>query len=1193
MPIFSPLPPTAYFTEERNEILPDFNINKVIVTTKTVRVLCSLKRDPSLNYDAWLGSSEFLKYVNFYFIIAGNMSTEAMGNYYYPKTRIQSLSNDNTLNWEITTKPHPANNYPIWGGIKVSLNEIISGKYFSSSKRTPSPPLSPNGVLNSYSGELNESDDIYFEVEIEAKNLWISDDSSWFEYQVNGEVLNSANYGRNLLAFCQLDVKALSDTYNLDQFVGNLRSYGGSLKFENLLIGKQKMGRVNWKIPETISAFFDESGNPYSGMAHYRTKDNPAIINSSDDRIKYVGWMSGLDDLEQNYLYKRKLLTKREVKNTKIVSKIFLEGALDPNGNPINYFKNSGTDQTIQGPDTRYVGYPAAANNPSLATTQNKTISDYGNLNLGDDLVKTLRAELGLASLAQGSKLVSASDQGDILNTLHGKKMRMLAILGQKNQASNFFTGYCQEHENSNWLELGTGLSDSYYGSIFNINYENMVKSNSKFGQFIDFHRNTPTAGESNQDPGVVSREFIKECLRESRIYNISIYRRRVTNSPESNNKMGTASFTSYDKDQIEEKIFSSSYFTQGRGMGQILENLGKAKTALEIVRDDINDSQGNRKIMIFRDYDLFKNVNHGTYQYSIEFSIVDGIEKILKKIHESFAKEIDSFTRYYREASRPYIPYFSASRYYGSSTRPNQSPTEKYLGGNTALPNNLDLQEGNNGGNYDFVRGEFSEGFKARSGDYKVTVMNLVYMYMRVLYLMTKKSGLFNSANGKLEMYDELIDMLLPQKGDIGNMEFFLDLCLRLESAFKNKIYSNESSIIKTMNLGTFKRNPSSNKGYSSNLMCVKGNLKNTITVASKNSVFFRISDSQRSVNAVSNLGSGRSRSGATPQVEYVTLTSTAQVRSIPSAFDSAGPPGSRRDADGAIVGASTVSQRVTPIVADSEAALSLSVAAAAYGSTASETYDSETSKEHDDPVRGFNNLLSSYGGTTLDHLLTLSLTRAKSECQDLLNENSEISDDVQKAIFDGIVQAEDRDTFVDTVENTYKEHYFKKAALGGIFDFVTTVLTNKKDIDSTTTEVTYKEKVKKGITTKEQKNKKNNKNKSLASNTTRVDFSLYEMDTSGAFRDKNSIPAGKGTGIYMIQPADTTNGLGVSMTHTNNVFVSTSRNEYQNTSSYTNSESQSSQSQKEKEGSSSSTDSVTQSESESQSSGGTTSGY
>lgn len=162
----------------------------------------------------------------------------------------------------------------------------------SSSKRTPSPPLSPNGVLNAYSGELNESDDIYFEVEIEAKNLWISDDPSWFEYQVNGEILNSANYGRNLLAFCQLDVKALSDTYNLDQFVGNLRSYGGSLKFENLLIGKQKMGRVNWKIPETISVFFDESGNTYSGMAHYRTKDNPAIIGPGTDNIKYVGWMS-------------------------------------------------------------------------------------------------------------------------------------------------------------------------------------------------------------------------------------------------------------------------------------------------------------------------------------------------------------------------------------------------------------------------------------------------------------------------------------------------------------------------------------------------------------------------------------------------------------------------------------------------------------------------------------------------------------------------------------------------------------------------------------------------------------------------------------------------------------------------------------------------------------------------------------
>lgn len=95
---------------------------------------------------------------------------------------------------------------------------------------------------------------------------------------------------------------------------------------------------------------------------------------------------------------------------------------MDPNGNPINYLKNSGADQTIQGPDTRYVGYPAAANNPSLAVTQNKTVSDYGNLNLGDNLVKTLRTEVGLASLAQGSKLVSASDQGDIFEYAARKK---------------------------------------------------------------------------------------------------------------------------------------------------------------------------------------------------------------------------------------------------------------------------------------------------------------------------------------------------------------------------------------------------------------------------------------------------------------------------------------------------------------------------------------------------------------------------------------------------------------------------------------------------------------------------------------------------------------------------------------------------------------------------------------------------
>ena len=81
-----------YFLKESDNVLPDYRINNIIVEEKSIRLFCSLDRDDDINYDSWFGSSEFLKYVNFYFILTGKLTPTSLAKIYYPKTRVQSLS---------------------------------------------------------------------------------------------------------------------------------------------------------------------------------------------------------------------------------------------------------------------------------------------------------------------------------------------------------------------------------------------------------------------------------------------------------------------------------------------------------------------------------------------------------------------------------------------------------------------------------------------------------------------------------------------------------------------------------------------------------------------------------------------------------------------------------------------------------------------------------------------------------------------------------------------------------------------------------------------------------------------------------------------------------------------------------------------------------------------------------------------
>ena len=77
------------------DFLPGFAINKILVGQEKISLTCAIRRPRDVNYENWLGSSEFNQYIKYYFIIAPDLSEEDLGKFHYADTRIDLItSND-------------------------------------------------------------------------------------------------------------------------------------------------------------------------------------------------------------------------------------------------------------------------------------------------------------------------------------------------------------------------------------------------------------------------------------------------------------------------------------------------------------------------------------------------------------------------------------------------------------------------------------------------------------------------------------------------------------------------------------------------------------------------------------------------------------------------------------------------------------------------------------------------------------------------------------------------------------------------------------------------------------------------------------------------------------------------------------------------------------------------------------------
>ena len=987
--------------------------------------------------------------------------------------------NNNLLKWENQIfSPFDKVLHRIKGAIKVNMNEVVSGNFFIKNAQARqsenSQPLSVADIEDISANDMSGRHNTYFEVEVPMDDNWFS---------ING-MMNRANFedNVNLIAFAQLDIKALSEEFGLNQFVGKLSEYGGPLVFQRLLrlspliAGQERY----WTVPETISVFFDESGKSYSGPVHYHNG---------------VGYMSGPPEGSMDG---RKVLTKRQIPNNKVISKMFMETELDPNGNPIRTTRDASGNEVAAGSDNRFVGYA----NP-LNVTQNSSLSPYGSLNFGDDLLSTLRAEIGLLKLSENATAQRASVEQ--LESASMRKMKQMVLSSLKNTGAFIGPGL-EEYTD---LHIGSDTGSSYYETLLPINFENLIKLNSRFGHFIEFHRDS-LAGKKRDfqinksyfTPEGESYWFIKGCLDRSLLLNMRPIRHRVTNSPYSNNKLGTATYAIKDENEI----------------GEILTTSGNnPKATIEQIRYAYSENGWNT-ILRLKDYDLFRNYSQGKYRYSLEVTIRDGIRDNLKRLYEEFSRSVKQFSNYVSEASRPYI------------SDPYQGLEVERLFQATSYTS-IDEEPANSAGNYNYEKQRFTRAFAARSGDFMSMVKNVVVNYIRVVYLLTKRSSLMNQ-----EKMDQLVKFLLPESGDLGNLNMFLDLCSKVETLFKSKIFLKSEDLRETMNYGTFKRSveKSSNSNHPDSIIMVRAKMPGIIVdTCSKNSVFFELDSTD--------LEQGIAAQQSPPASGFFTLTQ----RTLSNAILRNDRRANRveYDSSGNLNGQSLLDFAKTSITSAPGESFEAAIVAAVEDSLGREVYDSEAASSSD-PLKTLDAALSAFGSVSFGYLLSKTLDvsdSGRSRCKDITTSDGQIAQSVQAAIAAAIQSSTDRDMFFREIEDSYKDKYFLKKSLGSLYDFVGSAMATKKRKDKLSKKTNYRELVLSG----DQSTAPPAEEARSDSIIEKTKFDIYEMDSSGVFVPVGTSPNDT-LGIYKVKPKSTIpTKSGNKLVPVNTIFTNIDSNE------------------------------------------------
>ena len=522
-----------------------------------------------------------------------------------------------------------------------------------------------------------------------------------------------------LFGFSYVDVRSMQEDFG-DSFgwgtVDEMLENTGNLSY-SLLLDSDASGRKF--IPRTKTILVTESGSPYIGDYHYHGPENPGPDG-------YIGYIAGPADHPNMSSMPR--LYKREVPNNKIIARQFISEPTDTG------FYGAMTESIFQEQESVPVGsYPNTA--------------QYRANNLS-------RAEFDV-SLRNGANL--------FINNFYQKQVNQPGLKITTGKSSNPIT----------WIKTSEMDSDikGYQATQFGIMFDRLIRNNSRYGFFLDLVRQNGPISYGNI---TISEQ---EMIRNSRIVNLSIYRKRLGNEPYSNNPVGTKVYDVYDTDEIGKFMGSASDIKSSRfykslkytvhpepkwyknqrnrdessilGLAPELDSSTRnpIATISEVPIERDSPGQPTEKYVRYfqiKDYEMYRDINFGMYTYEIVLFFEDNIKSTILVILSSFQRLIKRYKTFLSYASRPYRASGEASMQNGS---------------------------------YDVVTGKYTESFKRfASQNYESSIANLVNLYASLVRLLS----------GRDVRSEDILNAVLPSRsGGLEEGQSLLNTCNNLLSLY------------------------------------------------------------------------------------------------------------------------------------------------------------------------------------------------------------------------------------------------------------------------------------------------------------------------------------------------------------------------------------------------------------------------
>lgn len=521
---------------------------------------------------------------------------------------------------------------------------------------------------------------------------------------------NNQLLGLELFAFTHLDVKGLVEHYRMtsrSQTIADLLRIGGNFSRETLLV-REEAGRLY--VPETTTILTYQDGTPFTGLYHYHGPSNPAPDG-------YVGYMEGpRDNMHSN----TRRLNTSTIRYTKVTANFLLDESLFNSG-------YNGSRQELESLDY------------SFLTPYQDTRTIFDN-ELSDGVYDNQRQE--------------------VLKREYFEE-----------QARN--TDFEVVQLNANWIQTDRDASGNFRGShdaIFEINWEKIIRTKSKYGFFLDLLRDNPI--DRSTGLGFEIKTDLQSLINMVEIKQMSIHRTRISNHPRSNNPVGTADYDVFDKEQIPTTLISTSDEFVRSSNKYILK---KKETPKAKIMEYPQISNKKRKFII-QDKDMFDNISFGNYEYSFEITIEDKIKKVFVVALQNLEGLLSKYKEFLTTASVPYIerPYSG-----------NDSVSNSFIRQDPQLPRV---------GNYIIKSEEYTPAFKSESErSYDQNTKRLIQLYI----IMSSWLGQFGpgaSGQERSRLIAQLEASIIPRKGgSIVSAYRFQEACTTLAIEYR-RIMSREN---------------------------------------------------------------------------------------------------------------------------------------------------------------------------------------------------------------------------------------------------------------------------------------------------------------------------------------------------------------------------------------------------------------